>query len=286
MDSQTLGLGATARPEPTPAQRVADRDRGWLRKVLYRPLPLEAVPFGVVSRDGVPIAGYAIAADPQRPALLYAHGFLSGSRHRRVPAFLRQLSQDWAVYAMDFRGHGRSGGSATFAGGERLDLEAVVAMARARGHQQLIAVGSSMGGAACIRLAAKGGAVDGVVTIGAYARAAPLRRASTELLRRLAFHPGTGSRLLAWSLGSSMGRASMVDGEPEDLVAAMADKPLLLIHGGLDPLIPPAEAKRLLAAAGPRTRLVLRPLLGHDQPHLGQRTADLILRWALAEGLR
>lgn len=258
----------------------------WLRRLLYRPLPDGAMPFRQRSADGVDIAGYRIGAGGDGPALVYAHGFLSGSRHRRVPAFLEALSRDWTVYAFDFRGHGASGGLASFAGSERQDLAAVVSLARRQGHRCVIVVGSSMGGAAAIRYAARGGAVDAVVTIGAYARATPLRRRWTEVLRRLAFHPSTGARLLAWSIGASMGEASTADGEPEDWVAALGPRPLLLLHGGLDPLIPPGDARRLAAAAGPRARLVLSPLRGHDQPHLDRTTAALILAWAEAEGLR
>lgn len=275
------------RPRPERARPQAGEGRApWLQQLLYRPLPDGTRPFRLRSTDGVGIAGYRVGAGGGGPALVYAHGFLSGSRHRRVPAFLGHLSRDWTVYAFDFRGHGASEGLAGFAGSERQDLDAVVALARRQGHRCVIAVGSSMGGATAIRHAAKGGAVDAVVTIGAYARATPLRRRWTEALRRLAFHPATGARLLAWSIGARMGDVSTADGEPEDWVAAVAPRPLLLLHGGLDPLIPPADARRLAAAAGPRAHLVLAPFRGHDQPHLDRATAALILAWAEAEGLR
>lgn len=258
---------------------------GWLGPLLRRQQSTAARSETVRSGDGTELAAISMGASAARPAVVYAHGFLSGKDHRSVPSFLSALSRDWAVYAFDFRGHGQSGGACRFAEGERADLDAVVRLARDRGHSVVLTIGSSMGGATVIRHAAAGGAVDGVVTIGAYARAGRLSRISTEGLLRLAFSRPFGQALLRQSIGARMGRLSIAEGQPVDLIAQLHPRPVLLIHGRLDPLIPVADARRLQAAGGQHCDLVLRPWRGHDQPHLNRDTARHIASWARSRGL-
>ncbi len=270
--------------------RAVDRSErrplsGWLGPLLRRQQSMAAQSETVQSADGTELAAISIGGAAERPAVVYAHGFLSGKDHRSVPRFLSELSRDWAVYAFDFRGHGQSGGACHFAEGERADLEAVVRLARERGHSVVLTIGSSMGGATAIRHAAAGGDVDGVVTIGAYARAGRLSRFSTEGLLRLAFSRPFGRALLRQTIGARMGRLSIAEGQPVDLIAQIRPRPVLLIHGRLDPLIPVADARRLQAAGGKHCDLVLRPWRGHDQPHLNRDMAGQIASWARSRGL-
>lgn len=284
MDAHVQGIPNEA-SAPSGLPQCRQPLSGWLGPLLRRRRPSATFTTTLRSADGTELAVIGIGAAATRPAVVYAHGFLSGKDHRSVPCFLSELSRDWAVYAFDFRGHGQSGGFCRFADGERADLDAVVRLARDRGHPVVLSIGSSMGGATAIRHAAAGGAVDGVVTIGAYARAGSLSRGSTEALLRLAFSRPFGLSLLRQSIGARMGRLSIAEGQPVDLIGRIRPRPVLLIHGCLDPLIPVADARGLHAAGGDTCTLVLRPWRGHDQPHLNRDTARRIASWARSQGL-
>jgi len=281
-------LARQTEPLPFDAEVCAPTCRptsGWLGPLLRRRQPPMAVATTVRSADGVALACVMIARSPERPALVYAHGFLSGKDHRSVPRFLAELSRSWSVYAFDFRGHGQSGGRCNFADGERADLSAVVDLARSGGHSVVMTVGSSMGGATAIRHAAICSQVNAVVTIGAYASASPLLRSSTQALLRLAFQRQLGGPLLRQAIGAHMGRLSLSEGQPVDVIGQISPRPTLIVHGGLDPLIPVSDAYRLHEAGGPSSDLLVRPWHGHDQPHLSGDMAWRITAWARQRGV-
>lgn len=257
----------------------------WLSPLTRRRQAPSAISATTHSSDGTALSCVMVEAGADRPALVYAHGFLGGKDHRAVPRFLAALSRDWSVYAFDFRGHGQSGGACRFADGEVADMDAVVRLARSNGHSIVVTVGSSMGGATAIRHAAACDSVAAVVTIGVYASANPLLRSTTQGLLRLAFHRGSGGNLVQWALGARLGSFSLAEGQPVEAIRHISPRPVLLVHGGLDPLIPPSEAYRLQAAGGSNCDLLMRPWHGHDQPHLNADTARRITAWARARGV-
>ena len=94
-------------------------------------------PVTVLSSDGVRLAGIAVPAATPRPpgrpiTFVVAHGFTNSVSR---PSFLRLagwLSRFGDVRAVDFRGHGASGGGSTAGGDpEMRDLDAAVGAARA-----------------------------------------------------------------------------------------------------------------------------------------------------------
>jgi pimeloyl-ACP methyl ester carboxylesterase len=56
---------------------------------------------------------------------------------------------------------------------------------------------------------------------------------------------------------------ALIDFRPEDLLGRLAPRPLLLVHGLADRLVPPDEARELFERAGSPRRLELVPGLGH-----------------------
>ena len=258
---------------------------GWLSPLIRRKQAPSMISATTHSMDGTELSCVMVDPRADRPALVYAHGFLGGKDHRAVPRFLAALSRDWSVYAFDFRGHGQSDGTCRFADGEAADLDAVVGLARSNGHPVIVTVGSSMGGATAIRHAAACHSVAAVVTIGVYASANPLLRSTTQGLLQLAFHRQSGGRLVKGALGARLGSFSLAEGQPVDAIRRISPRPVLLVHGRLDPLIPPSEAYRLQLAGGPNCDLLVRPWHGHDQPHLNADTARRITAWARARGV-
>jgi pimeloyl-ACP methyl ester carboxylesterase len=56
---------------------------------------------------------------------------------------------------------------------------------------------------------------------------------------------------------------ALIEYSPESLVARIAPRPLLLVHGAADRLVPADESRSLAARAGPSCRLEILPGMGH-----------------------
>jgi pimeloyl-ACP methyl ester carboxylesterase len=57
--------------------------------------------------------------------------------------------------------------------------------------------------------------------------------------------------------------AALLDYSPEGMVGRIAGRPVLLVHGEADLLVPPEESRSLFARASEPRRLVLVPGMGH-----------------------
>jgi fermentation-respiration switch protein FrsA (DUF1100 family) len=122
------------------------------------------------------------------------------------------------------------------------------------------ALGRSMGGATVIRAAARIPEVRAVVTEGAYASLAEtIADDFTHLtgLPRFPFAP------LMVSLGEWQTGLDVALVRPEDDIARLSPRPVLLIHGLSDAVVPPDNARRLYAAAGEPKSLWLPQGVGH-----------------------
>jgi pimeloyl-ACP methyl ester carboxylesterase len=94
-----------------------------------------AQPVDLRTGDGVAIHGTRLGDHgPASPAVVLAHGLMGWHRKPRFAHLAEQLSEWFALYAFDHRGHGASGGVSDFGGAEVADVEAVVGRAREEGH--------------------------------------------------------------------------------------------------------------------------------------------------------
>lgn len=171
------------------------------------------------------------------------------------------------VLVFDFRGNGDSGdGPQSLAHYEQRDLEAAIDFAAARRPEAEIAVvGFSMGAAVALLVAARDERVAKVVSDSAFAdmrgviaTAARSRRLPPVPLVDLADH---ATRLrYGYRFGSV---------QPVEVVGRIAPRPLLIIHGTSDAMIPVEHAYRLAQAAGGNAELRLA-----DVAHCGAYFAD------------
>ena len=107
------------------------------------------------------------------------------------------------VLAVDFRGHGRSGGRSTLGAAEVHDLAAGAAFLRERGLRTLAVLGWSMGGSIALRYAGLGGDADAVVSVSSpgywFERETPPMRlihwAAETRVGRASTRLATGTRL-------------------------------------------------------------------------------------------
>jgi fermentation-respiration switch protein FrsA (DUF1100 family) len=56
---------------------------------------------------------------------------------------------------------------------------------------------------------------------------------------------------------------ALIEFRPEDAIGRLAPRPVLLVHGQADRLVPPQEAEHLFERAGSPRRLELLPGVGH-----------------------
>ena len=199
--------------------------------------------------------GVAIACDywpgEREPAYLIAHGFTGSSRNPKVRRICAQFAGTGAaVLALDFRGHGRSAGCSTLGELEVHDLAAVVAFLRDQGHVAVAVVGWSMGGSVALRYAGLGGDVDAVVSISSPGHW--WERGTTAMrLVHWAVETRLGRLLTRLAMGTRLATSgwSVLPESPVEVVAAIAPRPLLIVHGDADRFFPRYHGEALAAAA-------------------------------------
>jgi pimeloyl-ACP methyl ester carboxylesterase len=230
--------------------------------------------------------GVAIAAD-YRPgaglAYVVGHGFTGSARIPRVQRISTQLAETGAaVLALDFRGHGRSGGRSTLGELEVHDLAAAVAFLRARGYDAIAVLGWSMGGSVALRYAGLGGDVDAVVSISSPGHwwergTMPMRLvhwAVETRSGRLVTRAMTRTRL------AGDGWAPLPE-SPVEVVAGIAPRPLLIVHGDADRYFP-VHHGRALAAAADGSEYWLEPGMGHAESATTPALIERIDEWVRA----
>lgn len=211
------------------------------------------------------------------------HGFTGSARHPRVHAISSHLAAaGTGVLALDFRGHGRSGGHSTVGAAEIHDIAAAVAWARTAGYRRVAVLGWSMGGSAVLRHAGLGGDADAVVSVSSpghwYERGTRVMRlvtwmcdtrsgrAVTRVVRRTRLLPG------GWVEAPEA---------PVEVIAAIAPTPLLLVHGDADHYFPIAHLDEL-AAAAPHASVWMERGMGHAENATTAQLLDRILSWVRA----
>jgi len=242
--------------------------------------------------DGIELAGVVLEARLPRPlrpgaralTFVLAHGFTNSVARvpfGRVAGWLTRFGE---VRALDFRGHGRSGGGSGTGGDPELaDVDAAVAAARADGADAVVTVGLSMGGGAVLRQAALGRhRPDAAVSVSAVSRwyvrdTRPMQRVhwllETTAGRRL------GARAVRLRLGE---RWLTVPPSPLEVVSAIAPTPLLLVHGDRDEYFPLEHFRALAQAAGPTATAWVVPGFGHAESGATAPLVERIGRWASA----
>jgi pimeloyl-ACP methyl ester carboxylesterase len=245
----------------------------------------------VTASDGVALSGIVVPACPasgerpgRRPTFVLAHGFTHSVDRvpfTRLVGWLRRFGE---VRALDFRGHGASGGGSAVGGDPEVgDVDAAVAAARADGADAVVTVGLSMGGGAALRQAAVGvHRPDAVVSVSAVSRwyvrdTRPMRRVHWLL------ETTAGRRLGAAALGLRLDVPwTTVPPAPVQLVSRIAPTPLLLVHGDRDAYFPLEHFRTLAQAAGPRATVWVVPGMGHAESGMTAPLAERIGRWAVS----
>lgn len=212
----------------------------------------EAVQFEAT--DGTTLAGWFIPPlSSQLPVVVVAHGLGANSGNQLLIA-RRMLDAGLGVLAVDLRAHGRSAGQlASFGIRERHDVLGAVRWLRTRADVEgpVGVVGISQGGAAALAAAAtdsaEGRAIAAVAVVGTYG---DLGRLMQELSYRQFPGPlGWLVRQVGLPLAELHSGVPLRRFRPADAADRLWPRPLLVVHGTADELIPVSEGRRLFRDA-------------------------------------
>jgi len=228
--------------------------------------------------DGVSLAGLHWDIGLRDVGCVVAHGFTGSSKDPNVQTICRELSgHGFGVLAIDFRGHGRSGGRSTVGADEIHDIAAAVDWLREHGYEHVAVLGWSMGGSSVLRYAGLGGAADAVVSVSSPGRwfergTRPMRIVHwlcETRTGRLVLRVGRGTRLAADSW-------EVTPEAPHEVVGSIAPTPLLIVHGDADHYFG-VDHLELLREAAPGASVWLEEGMGHAET---ATTPDLLARIA------
>ena len=172
------------------------------------------------------------------------------SAHLLNAAWLAE--QGYNLFALDYRGYGRSTGSPDLDGAQ-IDIQTGLDWLKARPHTAPhFLLGQSLGGALATLLAAQTPepAFAGIVLDGTFAGFRQIAREKLD------------SFWLTWPLQVPLSWTLPADREPADLIAQIAPTPILIIHSRGDHIIPFHHGTQLYAAAGQP-----RQFLATETPH-------------------
>ncbi len=219
-----------------------------------------------MTEDGLELKGWLIPPRSVRgraPALILCHG--QGANRSDFTELAVSLSRrGYAVLTFDFRGHGESGGRRTSLGHhEQKDVRAALGFLLRRQDvdpDRIGIFGFSLGGAAAIMAAA---GTDGLRAVAADSAFTSLRNQAREAITgfyRLPAFPFLHLSVLGYELYFQTDVDAV---SPESVIGRIAPRPVLLIAGEGDDLIPAENGRRLFRAAKEPKGLWVIPVSGH-----------------------
>jgi len=205
------------------------------------------------------------ATEPPWPGMVIVHG--AGSAKENHADFGRLCAANgWAALSYDQRGHGESTDEMSPAAlGDVGRMAALLAEVDAVDPGRVCVRGSSLGGYLAIHAAATEPGLAGVIAICPASEAGlrrGLRAGSLEMRADV-------DALAAW-LGEH---------DLRDAVAAVAPKPLVLLHARGDEQVPAAWSEELYARAGDPRRIVVVPGGHHRSVQHDPELQVTALRW-------
>ena len=218
------------------------------------------------SSDGITLKGWLVKpAHPEArsPAIIICHG-VGANRSDFTELSALFSKRGYFVLQFDFRAHGESAGSRTSLGyHEQKDIVAALLFLQTRSEidpKRIGIYGFSMGGSAAILAAAKTGAFSAIVADSAFTSLREQARDAITGFYRLPSFPFLQLSVLGYELYFQTRVDSI---SPVGVIATLAPKPVLIIAGEGDKLIPADNGRKLFATAGEPKELWIIPGAEH-----------------------
>jgi uncharacterized protein len=216
------------------------------------------------SRDGTLLSAWLIPTADARGVLVLCHG-MSADRSEMLPWAEWLWKAGYTLLLFDFRALGRSGGDLCTMGlYEPEDVKGAVDYLEQRSMGPVGLLGFSMGGVAGIIAAAEDTRIRCIISHGAYA---DLDRAIAQRCRR---HFGPLGPVVEWParrIGQRWFPTTSDAVSPLREIRRISPRPVLLLNGVYDPIVLPANAADMHAAACSPKDLWILPSSRHGYPN-------------------
>jgi uncharacterized protein len=238
-----------------PGRHVAERTPEMVGLTHYA-----AVSFA--STDGLTLRGWYVP--PSNGAvIIYVHGF-SGNRSAFLEEAALLAGQGYGALLFDLRNSGESEGNVTTLGLREVnDVRGAVNFVLAQpgvDARRLGLVGVSMGGATAILSAARIPQISAVVAESTYPS---LEDSLGVTFKQMTGLPPFPFAPLVIFFGEREAGIKMSEVSPVAEIGTISPRPILLVHGGRDTIMPVSNALVLYAAAQAPKALYLAPQAGH-----------------------
>lgn len=205
-----------------------------------------------------PLIGWLVPSIPAKAAVVLVYpnrvdapAMVSYFRVIRSAGYAALIIDDITLSARSNRRYG-------FGWEQRRDVLDAVAALRLRGVLRIAVLGVSAGAAAALFAGSEGAPIAAIISDSSYADV-------STLLRRIppldSLNP-LFDRTVLWELGLMEGVA-IEKIAPVRAAAKLDGRPLMVINGADDPLVPPADARKIFAAARGPKELWIVPGAGH-----------------------
>ncbi|OPY56321.1 MAG: Alpha/beta hydrolase family protein [Pelotomaculum sp. PtaU1.Bin035] len=209
---------------------------------------------GYQNKNGLKLSGLLFAGPENGTVVIVCHGF-TGSKEGggRAVAMAEEMgARGYATLLFDFSGCGESEGDFADVSltGHIADIKCTVDFCLGLGFSRVIAVGRSFGGTAAI---CQGGADGRVAGVCAWAAPGALRDVFSGFLKRAVEAGGDMVPLSEEEDAGFIKKSFISDLERHDVfgqAALIAPRPLLLIQGSNDQVVPVENAQAIYNAAG------------------------------------
>lgn len=239
--------------------------------------------------DGPTLSGYlarpsfSAASGSGRDGIVLSHGFPEPQQRAGTPSYgypqlAARLAAETgaAVLTFDFRGTGASGGDFSL-GGWRADLVTAIETMRAvAGIETIWLVGFAAGATLSICAAGEDPSIGGVAAFappaeflerGGDPRKFVAQARAAGVIRTRGYPPDVAAWAREWR-----------EVRPTELVTKVPPRPLLIVHGANDEIVPLTDARELADAARPTAELRVLAGAGHMLLH-DPRAIALLLGW-------